>query len=226
MEKTLYTQEDRTIVEASQRLSQQFDLKFKPGRVSWVRVPSIRLYSSDYCVFDNSRIFVPLTLRGRLDSAEWTTLIAPSIIFANDARIKWRYRLATLFFVPYILGGMTLGSFIGFRVLHLQAGSVSATLFSVVFLSLFLAFFIFTSNTVKLYTKKIWLSADRGAVPLVGRQKLLEILKKIDAMKLADIEDLKNRSPSVWNVWRKNTWRPSIAQRIDDLQTSPSRFER
>ncbi len=148
----MYTQEDRTIVEASERLCQRFGVKVKPRRVSWVRVPSVRLYSSDYCVFDNSRIFVPLTLRGRLDSAEWTPLIAPSMIFVNDTGIKWRYRLATLFFVPYIMGGMTLGFFIGFRLLHLQASSVSATLFSVVFLSLFLVFFIFTSNAVKLQT--------------------------------------------------------------------------
>ena len=215
----MYTQEDRTIVEASERLCQRFGVKVKPRRVSWVRVPSVRLYSSDYCVFDNSRIFVPLTLRGRLDSAEWTPLIAPSMIFVNDTGIKWRYRLATLFFVPYIMGGMTLGFFIGLRLLHLQASSVSATLFSVVFLSLFLVFFIFTSNAVKLQTKKIWLSADRGAVPLVGRQNLLEMLKKIDAMKLADIEGQKNQSPSVWNVRRKGAWRPNIAQRIDGLQT-------
>ena len=208
MERTLYTQEDRRIVEASQRLCQQLDLKLKPGRVSWVRVPSIRLYSSDYCAFDNSRIFVPLTLRGRLDASEWTALIAPALIapaliFQTDSRMRWKNRLASLSFIPYILGTLPLGTFIGLRVLGLHSGSLAATVYGFVFLSLFLLFFVFIAKGSASFTRKFWLSADRRTVSYLGRERLLGVLKKIDAMKLADIEALKKRDTSVWKVRRK-----------------------
>src|SRR5690349_18453467 len=114
MERTLYTPEDQTIVEASQRLCQQLSLKFKPGAVSWVRVPGIRLDSSDACVFDHSRVFVSSVLRGRLEPAEWAPLIAPGLIFHTDSRMRWKHRLAGLSIFPYMLGTLSLGTFIGF----------------------------------------------------------------------------------------------------------------
>jgi len=219
MENTLYTQEDRTIVDASRGLCQQLDVKFKPRRVSWVRVPNDSLYSSDYCVFDNNRILVPLTLRGRLDPSEWTALIAPALSFYTGSRIKWKHRLASMFFIPYVLGTLTLGTFISFRVLGLHSGSLVATIYGFAFLCLFLLFFIFTANASSSFTRKLWLLADRRAVSFVSRETMLGVLKKIDAMKLGDIEALKKQSTSIWKVRRKNAWRPNIAQRIDSLQT-------
>jgi len=221
MEETLYTDEDQAIVEIAKNMCHQIDVtRFNPKRVSWLAVRPRRSrnpITSDSCNFDRTRVIMPLSLRGRMPTEELRSVIAPALIFQSNSGIRLRYNLAILSFAPYIVGMVTLGTFLGLRVLSLQRGSLAALVFLVVFLVLFFLFFLLVANGSALYSRKLWLMADDHAAKLVGSQNLLHLLKEIDAMKLDDIEAIKSREPNAWSLRRRPSWRPSIIERIENL---------
>jgi hypothetical protein len=221
MEGTLYTDEDQAIVEIAKDMCHRLGVtRFSPKRVSWLAVRARRSgnpITSDGCNFDRTRVIMPLSLRGRLPTEEFSSVIAPALIFQSNSGIRLRYYLAILSFAPYIVGMGTLGAFLGFRVLSLQRGSLAALVFLVVFLVLFFLFFLFVANGSALYSRKMWLAADDQAAKLVGSQNLLHVLKEIDAMKLDDIEANKTHKLNAWSLRRRPSWRPSIIERIENL---------
>ncbi len=221
MERTLYTDEDQAIVEIPGDLCRCLNaIRFKPKRVSWVAVRSNRSgnrLASDSCAFSRTRVFMPVGLRGKLGPDELRSVITPALIFQSKSGIRLRHNLASFFWIPYLLGMSALGSFVGFRILNLQRGTLAADVFLTMFLIIFFLFLFFIANRSALYAGRLWFVADRQAAKLVGKQSLLQTLEKIDAMKLADNEQRKTRKPKITSLRRRPSWRPSIVERINNL---------
>jgi Zn-dependent protease with chaperone function len=160
---------------------------------------------------------MPFSLKGKLESDELKSIIAPALIFQGMLGFRIRYYVAVLFFGPYLVGMGALGTFLGLRVLGLQRGSFAGLVFLAVFLIVYLLGFLFVGNRSARYCLGLWLTADRRAASVIGKQGLLHALEKIESMKLGDVELRKTRTMSGRFIRDRRSWRPSIIERIQNL---------
>jgi hypothetical protein len=147
-------------------------------------------------------------MMGKLTVEEWRPLIASSLVFEKKVRRSMRGRAFLLTGLPVILAlGGTIGVAI---VLHMSW---------VVFLYpvLLLPLGILGGSRYSADLKKARLEADTQASVVVGKNLLLDVLKKIDLMGLNDIEKLKTGRGG-----RRLASLPSITERIENLRTMSS----
>ena len=177
-----------------------FDLK----RVSWAG----RADRSDECGFVGRKfnfLVLPKALMGRLQPEEWGPLIAVSIIRSKSGGKLARRAGLTRVVLPASLIGLVLVvvAIIFAKEQWTPLVLDVAGLASTVVLTLMYA----------PEGKKITLLTDRRAAEVVGRENFLQVLQKIDGMGLKDVERLKAGG-------LRRRFRPSITERIDNLQQS------
>jgi hypothetical protein len=190
-------------------LGQQLDL---PGLnlkdIRWMEwIPagrSTRSVPSDWCMFLRHSMIMPARMMGKLTIEEWRPVIASSLVF--EKKIKRSMRGTT-----FLLTGMPLIVALG--------GTISVAILLqmswIIFLypALLFPLAILGGRRYNSDLKKARLEADTQTSTVIGKDQLLQVLKKIDMMGLDDIDRLKTGRGG-----RRMASLPSITERIEHLQ--------
>jgi len=147
-------------------------------------------------------------MMGKLTVEEWRPLIASSLVFEKKIKRSMRGRAFLLTGLPVILA---LGGTIGVAIVLRMSWVVF--LYPVLLLPLA----ILGGRSYNSDLKKARLEADTQATVVVGKNSLLDGLKKINLMGLNDIEKLKTGRGG-----RRLASLPSITERIENLRTVSS----
>jgi len=218
--------DDMEIVSVTAELCSQLGItRFRPREVAWAEwnpasspmwlasaiggfpPPTFERMRSDWAVPYREGIFLASTLKGKLTPKDWRPIIASALIFCFDQGLrgskltsmtKW-----VLFSFVYV-GLVMVGAFAGgiFSLIALIVGP---------FLIIPLAV-VYTKKTGKVQWE-LFLRADLKAAELVGREEFLSALRKIDELRLVDVE--RNKVESAKRSWHSQG--PSITERIDNL---------
>ncbi len=149
-------------------------------------------------------------MKGRLEPEEWTPLLASSIIFYKQLRAQ-NNKGTLLRFSPMLI---VLAIFLALLAMgpSLPITPVEYIIFGVVAIP---AIGIFSLFRVMQYSKSIGLLADRKAAELVGREQMLGVLQKLDALRQQDFLDGKRRN------WVGFGNLPGLSSRVENLQNIP-----
>jgi hypothetical protein len=207
---------DQRIVEIVREIATQLDVPRFPRKVVWSdSLPGSRggILGSDECLVWDSQIILAKRMQGKLEPNEWRPIVASSLILHSKLRKnvlrKIFARLVLPPLLPCILAIVLFGQ--GFNSAGVYAGP-----------SWIVAFFVITLFALILipaflygdYYQKAKLIADRQAAELVGQERFLEALKKIDQMGLKDVEKTKGK--------HRGSPRLGLDRRISNLQGYPA----
>jgi Zn-dependent protease with chaperone function len=143
-------------------------------------------------------------MMGKLTVEEWRPLIASSILFEKKMKRRLRGKAFLLTALPVILA----------LAVPIAAAIVFHTaLLILLYPVLVLPLAYLGSRSYSSELKKARLEADTQASAVVGKNQLLDILRKIDMMGLDDIDRLKTGRGG-----RRLAGLPSITERIQNLQ--------
>lgn len=190
-------------------LGQQLDLPGLDLRdIRWMEwIPagrSTRSVPSDWCMFLRHSMFMPARMMGKLTVEEWRPIIASSLVF--EKKIKRSMRGTTFFLtgMPLIV---TLGGTIGVAILLQMSWII------ILYPALLFPLAIIGGRRYNSDLKKARLEADAQTSAVIGKDPLLQVMRKIDTMGLDDVDRLKSGRGG-----RRLASLPSITQRIDNLQ--------
>ena len=194
--------EDQRIVEVAEELCRQLNVyKITPRTVSWIDRVGIRKVPPDYIFFFQDVIRLPKPLMGKLEAEDWRPLLASSLVYFNRlSREMFVGMLTTI--VPSTLVFPLILVF-ALRFFPFQSLLSQAIFFSVI--TLFFVFYAFMFVRWFRYQKRLQFKADERAADLVGRERFLESLKKIESLG-AGKGNLLSR-----------VIRPSVHDRIEEL---------
>ncbi len=197
--------EDSALLNVSIRVCRQLGLEtLVPITGSWVR-----LIPSDQCSINRHRLLLPIVMMTKLDAVEWEPIMTASIIYLSKIS-KGRYmaslfgRMSPLLFSPLLL-------VVSITVFQLQG--ITAFSAGMVFVLFYSIGTVYGIPWIVQPLHQAALESDREAARILGRMPLLDILKKIDELKLQDVERRKRRG----RILRHSEW-PSITERIANLQ--------
>ncbi|TMI53183.1 hypothetical protein E6H15_07730 [Candidatus Bathyarchaeota archaeon] len=164
---------------------------------------------SDECV-TNGEIVLAERIRGKLRPDEWTPIIASALAFERKLKRRVMGHQLRRFFLP---GFLPLALIVVVLMISNpdQAYGVMGLLISGIIILLFLTKYLSAS-----YVRSMRLQADRMAADLVGRDKMIDVLRKIDEMKLKDVEKRKRGGLKV-----RFSSRPTITERNRNLLAQP-----
>jgi len=207
--------DDQGIVNLTSELCRQLGItRLKPSDVIWVeRHPAASPYvrammPPDIPVFlRGGHIYLASSVREKLEAEDWKLIIASSLIFTYQlgaqkmsSNLRW-----TLGCLAYLGGFALVGKVIGGFFSTLTALFLAAALLAPVGL----VYALRTGGTVS----RRMLRADLRTAELVGRERLISTLKKIDNMHLPDVE--RNNDLRAKRSFR--SYGPSLRERIDNL---------
>jgi hypothetical protein len=163
-----------------------------------------RTVPSDWCFFMRHSLVMPARMMGKLSVEEWRPLIASSLMFEKKTKRALRGRAILLTGLPLIVS--------------LAVPIAAAIVFQspwVIFLYpvLVLPLAFLGSRSYSSDLKRARLEADTQASAMVGKNELLDVLRRIDMMSLDDIIRLKSGKGG-----RRVAGLPSITERIENLQ--------
>ena len=147
---------------------------------------------------------MPARMMGKLTVEEWRPIIAFSLVF--EKRIKRSMRRTT-----FLLTGLPLIVSLG--------GTISAAFLLqmpwiiILYPALLFPLAILGSRRYNADLKKARLEADIQTLAVIGKDPLMQVLKKIDMMGLDDIERLKRGRGG-----RRLAGLPSVMERIEHLR--------
>jgi hypothetical protein len=190
-------------------LGQQLDL---PGLnlrdIRWMEwIPagrSTRSVPSDWCMFLRHSMVMPARMMGKLTVEEWRPIIASSLMFEKKVKRSMKGTTFLLTGMPLIVA---LGGTIGVAILLQMSWII------ILYPALLFPLAILGGRRYNLDLKKARLEADTQTSTVIGKDPLLEVLKKIDMMGLDDIDRLKSGRGG-----RRMSSLPSITERIEHLQ--------
>jgi len=167
--------EDQKIVEYACDLCRQLNAtKLDPRTVSWVN----RMLTTQIIIFQ-SNIMLPRQLMGQLTPEEWRPLLASSIIYYGKFRARPMIRS---FFLP-----MSLPVFVLTAVL-LVIPRVSGPVYQGLLFATVTGYALFTLFMMRRFffgtMRGFHFVADAKAAEIVGREPFIQVLSKIDALKL------------------------------------------
>ena len=151
---------------------------------------------------------MPARMMGKLTVEEWRPLIASSLMFEKKIRRTLRSR-------AFLLTGLPLIVSLALPITAAILLQMAWIIFLYPVLVLPLAYL--GSRRYSSDLKKARLEADTQTSAVIGKNQLLDVLKKIDNMGLNDIDRLKTGrgGPRLAGL-------PSITERIENLQTVSS----
>ena len=196
--------EDQKIVEYARELCGQLNkAKLDPRTVSWIN----RLSTTRIVIFQNN-IMLPRELMGQLSPEEWKPLLASSIIY-NDQKFLFGAMFRG-FFLP-----MTAAVFALVGVLLVILRMSESPLFQELLFATVAGYTVFSLFMMRRFffgtMRRLRFVADAKAAELIGRESFVQVLSKIDALKL----DYKPRF-----VGRLN-FSPTTRQRFENLKENP-----
>ena len=206
--------DDQGIVNLTSELCRQLGIaRLKPSDVIWVeRHPAASPYvrammPPDIPVFQRGHICLASSVREKLEAEDWRPIIASSLIFTYQlgaekmsSNLRW-----TLGCLAYLGGFAIVGKVIGGFF-----SSLTALFLAVVpLLPVGLVYALRVGKTV--YGRM--LRADLRTAELIGRERLISTLKKIDNMHLPDVE----RNNDLRAKRSLRSYGPSLPERIDNL---------
>jgi len=149
-------------------------------------------------------------MKGRLEKEDWEPLICSSLIFYG--RFRWkRYLERALALLPLFASfAFAITSWISYRFLGypLPPWQVSVVLFVVLLVSPFFP----GLYLIRRLDRRLVLAADRRTAMVLGKERLLHVLEKVEGMRQADL--VQGRQ----NEWRDFMFVPRAAERIKDLR--------
>lgn len=165
---------------------------------------SARSVPSDWCFLLRHSVAMPARMMGNLTVEEWRPLIASSLLFETKIRRTLRGKAFLFTGVPLIVA----------LAVPISVAIVFQTpLLILLYPVLVLPLAYLGGKRYSLDLKKARLEADTQASVVIGKNSLLDVLKKIDLMGLDDIDRLKSGRGG-----RRIAGLPSITERIANLQ--------
>ncbi len=213
---------DKGILEAAGQVAQQLGINFSPTAISWnTFVQSGRNISElliDECQFTRFVLTLPEAMKGRLEAEEWKPLIASALIFSKKMRGKLVGGLLVLALVILglnVLGWLFVPPFFPSTVTTYQGktavnnnGYLILVLGGVPLSILVMAFLGMR------YGKSVRLLADRKAAELLGRERFLAVLRKIQGSTQESLKKAERRA-----FWGGGfPWLPSTMERLEKLE--------
>jgi len=187
---------DARIVQIIQELSNQLGIEKFPRTIVWTNeLPGGRsrtVVGSDESFVWDSQLVLAKRMQDALGPDEWRPIIASSLILSSKLRKnvlkKIFIRLILPPALPFALSIFLFAS--GFNSAGVYVGPTWIVLFFVasLFTLMIIPGFLFGD-----YYQEAKLVADRQVADLVGRQRFLDILWKIDGMDWDDVEQAKGR---------------------------------
>jgi hypothetical protein len=201
--------QDSSILDAVRGLAAQLSI-FDPvlDEVSWRNMVGTgrapRVMPSDHCEFRSKKLILPARMQDAISVDEWRPIIASELVYRKLYSKVARKR------VPLLLGPL-IALVVAAVVMIFITGSTF-------WVGLWLLYFIIIIPVLRGNTRLFYqcrLEADRTAAQVVGREAFLEVLRKIDSMKLPDIEKSKNPG---FDSRRAVNPIPNIIDRIVNLE--------
>jgi len=163
---------------------------------------------SDWAIPYREGIYLASTLKEQLTPKEWKPIIASALIYNFDpevrgSKLNWMTKWILFLFVYF--GLVMAGAFAG-GILALIALIVGPTL--IIPLAI-----VYTRQTGKTQRER-FLKADLKTAQILGKEDFLSTLRKIDEMRLVDIEKNKVETAKKRSL---HTQGPTITERIDNL---------
>jgi hypothetical protein len=197
---------DYRIVQVANGVCYQLGFESKTRQVLWMEWETrIGRMDSDECKFIRDTIILPKRLRGVLEAEEWRPIMASSLIYhkrlvrSQPLRITWAVLLVTAL---VILGGALILRFFGPERLGILWLIYVLFVVGPIFL-----------NMVTQVWKKLRLQADFEVAKLMGKEAVTSVLRKIDGLRLEDVETTKTR-----RILPHFSSKPNINERIANLQ--------
>jgi len=199
--------DDKVILSKARELSRRLQVseRFDPLYITWVyNICSDEVSFEDE--FQKRNLLLPLPLRGKLSSDELMVLISAFLVEQKTGFVKsavlyakvflpitvytvvWVEEIPVLLNIPYALLAGQIGYF-----------AIAAILMMFLFASI----------------KKRSLANDLLTARLVGKESLLAVLKKIDDLKLRDLQRLSAKQDLRSKLY--SVFKPNLQERIDNL---------
>jgi len=176
---------EEQILETVSDLGRDLRINIHPNRVLWylrgVVAPSfMKGLASDQCDFDGGTVILPKPLRDKLSPAEWKPLLASQLIYErrSSMRIVARWLVSVSFLVIWGFAALVLsGIYDGYGLALALSLAIPVTILDTWFFSHEL--------------RSVRLDADEKAAHLVGTREFLDVLEKVDSLRIWDIEERK-----------------------------------
>jgi len=149
-------------------------------------------------------MIMPARMMGKLTVEEWRPIIASSLVLEKKIKRSMRGTTFLLTGMPLIVA---LGGTIGFAILLQMPWII------ILYPALLFPLAILGGRRYNSDLKKARLEADTQSSVVMGKELLLQVLKKIDTMGLDDIDRLKSGRGG-----RRLASLPGITERIENLQ--------
>ncbi|HZD12481.1 MAG TPA: hypothetical protein VE177_03065 [Candidatus Binatus sp.] len=186
--------EDAAILAVAGELCQEVGVDNSPVKIDWAisrgmsgASRSTSFLAPDTIIWADSLLELQRGMKGRLDAEEWKPLLASSLIY--DRRLRGKLLLRELMFT--ILPGFLASLFLGFGVIlpELQwAFFVNSSFYLILWsLPIFVIFGAIVLQGSRI-SKSLHLQADREAAGLVGKEKFVSTLSKIQGLNLKQLE--------------------------------------
>jgi len=199
--------DDKVILSRAQELSRRLQVseRFDPLYITWVyNISSDEVSFEDE--FQKRNLLLPLSLRGKLSSDELMVLISTFLVEQKTGFAKSAVLYAKVF-LPIIVYTVVYVEEI--PVLLNVPYALPAGLIGYFAIAAILMVFLFAS------IKKRSLANDLLTARLVGKESLLAVLKKIDDLKLHDLQRLSAKRDLRSKLY--SVFKPTLQERRDNL---------
>ena len=179
-------------------------------RVRWYGGRSFgHMLSAHFPILFDRALVLRDMMNGKLDPEEWEPLICSSLIFYG--RFRWRRYVERLIaLLPFLASfAFAVVSWIMYRYLGYPLNSWQA---NAILLVIFLVSPFFPGlYSIRHLDRRLVLGADRSTAIVLGRQRLLDVLARIEAMRKADLSQGRE------DEWRDFMFVPKATERIKNL---------
>jgi len=176
---------EEKILETVNDLGRDLKINIHPNRVLWylrgVVAPSfMKGLASDQCDFDGGTVMLPKPLRDNLSPEEWKPLLASQLIYERRSNMRTfaRWLVSVSFLLMWGFAALVLAGAYGDYGLALA-------------LSLLIPIAILDTWFFSHELRNVRLDADEKAARLVGTREFLDVLEKVDSLRIWDIEERK-----------------------------------
>ena len=205
----LRSPEDEKILQLAREVCRHLGLSLtSPRTISWadrIGLMKVPFGQALFTLFDE--MILPRALMGKLEPEEWRPLIASSAIFRRRLQRKSSVGFAVRMGLPIV--PVMIIMILVFPALGERPPSFLVATVIVALISSYLALAALAWSASLRYMKRMALKADSQSAEYVGREKFLEVLKKLESPGF-EKKGLRARIPP----------RLTIRERIQNLESS------
>ncbi len=172
-----------------------------------------RAFPSDQPLVFPDGLVLPTTLVSKLAPSEWKLLIASALLFRQMAINKRLRRSASRLALSFLLALLTLPVFFFLSFLPVILFKLPLSTGVLVGLPVYFGL-VFVLNRIRSVGRwrEMRLKADQQTAARMGKEAFLQVLEKIDKMRLEDVEKMKRRGFS-----KPFFYAPSIIDRMEAI---------